>query len=115
MNVDGAPLAAGSIVFVPSGNAKGPKAGGRIENGRFSIPAADGPPFGTLRVEIYKDENLPYSLDDPEAFAKHKGKVPKDPAQLPKIYNSESTLSVTTEKGKPNEFPFNLSSAKSKR
>ncbi|MDY0170811.1 MAG: hypothetical protein RBS80_29990 [Thermoguttaceae bacterium] len=53
VTLDGEAIREGSIAFYPSGDAKGPVAGGTVENGRYSIPGDSGPVIGSNRVEIH--------------------------------------------------------------
>ncbi|WP_171190037.1 hypothetical protein, partial [Alienimonas chondri] len=52
VTVDGAPLPAGTITFVPVENTPGPKASAAIVAGRYAVPAAVGPTVGAYRAEI---------------------------------------------------------------
>lgn len=49
---DEEPVVEGTITFVPIGETKGPLVGGNIKDGRYEIPAGDGPAAGSYRVEI---------------------------------------------------------------
>lgn len=52
VTLDGTPLVEGSILFVPQQGTKGPTAGGKISEGRFSVSPEGGTFSGTFRVEI---------------------------------------------------------------
>ena len=52
VTLDGAPLAEGSILFMPVDGKKGFSAGGEIKNGNYQIAQAEGPGTGLVRVEI---------------------------------------------------------------
>ncbi|MDA1017636.1 MAG: hypothetical protein O3A00_24655, partial [Planctomycetota bacterium] len=43
----GQPIEKGSIVFIPTGDSKGPRAGTSIESGRYELEADRGPVIGT--------------------------------------------------------------------
>jgi hypothetical protein len=47
------PIVLGSISFLPAPGHKAPAVTGVIENGRFHIPAADGPLPGSYKVLVY--------------------------------------------------------------
>lgn len=93
VNVDGAPLPKGSIVFVPTSGTEGPRAAGTIENGSYTIPKDQGPVVGKMRVEIFAEQNLGFALDDAEDVVRNA--VPNEvipPNPIPPEYNQESTL-----------------------
>ncbi len=46
------PLVNGTITFLPAKGHKGPAANGVIQNGKFDIPAAEGPTVGPHQVLI---------------------------------------------------------------
>lgn len=53
VTLDEIPIAAGEIVFYPTGETKGPATFGRIKDGKYEFAMADaGPIVGTNRVEI---------------------------------------------------------------
>lgn len=136
VTVDGIPLADGTIVFVPTGETRGPKAGGTIQAGKYSLSQELGPLVGTLRVEIQAVSTaivLPgyHTRHTGETIKSHTGETagtpgkhahsgvasgspfPESPAtknlpELPAEFNSESKLVVTTTLEGPNEFDFDL-------
>ncbi len=52
VTLDGQPIDGGTISFIPADNAKVSAAWGKIEGGRYSIRAGEGPGIGPHRVEI---------------------------------------------------------------
>jgi hypothetical protein len=111
--LDGGPLPAGVIRFIPQGQTRGPAASGPIEDGKFSLDATHGPIAGDHRVEIEATGHEGFAVDDEQAFAQKavatRGPViPPNP--VPVLYNRASTLSRTITPDGPNTFEFNLSS-----
>ena len=115
VRLDGQALDSGEITFVPTGG-EGPAAGGKILNGSYTIPRADGPVPGPHRVSIFS--------------AKPTGKKIKDEADpsvlydervetIPDRYNALSELTAEVKSGGGNTFAFELTgrkdSAKAKR
>ena len=49
---DDKPVVEGTISFIPIGETTGPLIGGNITDGRYQIPASDGPVAGSYRVEL---------------------------------------------------------------
>ncbi len=115
VTLDGSPLPAGVIRFVPTGPTKGPAALGVIKDGRFALTSANGPVPGKQIVEI--DATL---SDNPAAdttdiktawskFAQNNASRPREIA-IPKRYNRRSTLRVEVAVKAANSFEFNLAS-----
>lgn len=53
VTLDGTPVTAGRINFIPDGNNDSPAAGGTIDaSGRYRLPVSDGPMPGTYVVRI---------------------------------------------------------------
>jgi hypothetical protein len=106
VTLDGAPLATGSIVFTPHSGTKGPTAGSKIDQGRFSISQAGGTFFGTFRVDITAVRKTGRKVT-----GHFSGQMIDEIVQfVPARYNRESELTVeVTEKG-PSQFEFALKS-----
>jgi hypothetical protein len=103
---DGQPVDGGRIHFIPEGEPKGrPAVHAVIEQGRYYLPASQGPEFGRHRVEIVwhkKPAGKPLGQPGDPGF------TTDDLVQtLPAIYNSKSTLSANVEPGS-NNFDFPL-------
>ena len=107
--LDGRPLESGAILFAPTGATRGPRAGGRVDNGRYEISESDGPVIGTLRVEIRSSVDLGYDITDPEQSVLH-AREPLPPNLVPPRYNEHSTLVVETRADGDNTFDFHLRS-----
>lgn len=108
VTLEGVNLQQGSIVFVPAGETRGPKAGGPIENGRFELDAEKGPCVGRSRVEIHSEVKLLYELDNPQQFAAQSSPAPPT-NRVPARYNANSELFVDVIPDGPNEYRFDLS------
>jgi len=105
VTLDGTAVEQGSIAFLPTGDTKGPTAGGTIEKGRYSIPAAQGPAVGRYRVEIHAPRKTGKKIQAPMAPAGTMADEVVDAA--PAQYNSKSTLEKEVKSGR-NEFDFDL-------
>lgn len=109
VNVDGKPLAAGTIRFVPAGPVDGPTAKATITNGTFELDADDGPILGTNRVMIEatslytpSDDERGHPVEDPEDRAA----APRNP--LPDRYNRASMYAVNVTAQFRNSYEFEL-------
>jgi len=106
VTLDGKPLEAGSIAFVPQPGTSSPTAGGDISQGRFSIAAPGGVTPGTFRVEITATRGTGKTLTDPR-FGKP---VDETVQYIPAQYNSNSRLTATITEQGPNRFEFAIQS-----
>lgn len=104
VSLDGKPLASGSINFQPTPGLKAPSAGAPIENGRFSIPAAQGLLPGEYQVTIVGMQETGRMVDDEQ-----KGKVPE---LAPIRFREAGSLKAKVEPGKKTQFDFQLTSIK---
>jgi hypothetical protein len=103
--LDGKPLPQGAIVFAPIGETPGPRAAGEIRDGRYEIPAADGPSVGWLKVQVWgNDESQVPDI-------KQTNQVVATP--VPPQFNEQSTLTVETNLNSENRFDFDLRGSKS--
>ena len=111
VTLDGTPVEKGSISFVPTAGTKGPSVGGTIENGRYSLPSANGPVVGKYRVEIHAPRKTGKQIQAPMA---PKGTMTDEVADAaPAQYNSKSTLEKEIKAGK-NEIDFDLTGGAAK-
>ena len=112
VTLDGRPLAAGLIRFIPSGDNQGPAAVAIVKDGAYELPKSDGPVLGLQRVEIEATDYLGFAIDDEAAYVanveQRSGRLPKNP--VPEAYNRHSTLTAEIEPDGPREFDFTLSS-----
>jgi hypothetical protein len=53
---NGQPVKEGKITFAPAEGTNGPAAGASIENGRYRIPAAEGPGTGSYFISVTPGE-----------------------------------------------------------
>jgi hypothetical protein len=102
VTIGGAPLKAGRILFVPQAPSEGPAVSARITDGQYTLDDSTGPVVGSNRVEVEADLPLKFAIDDEAAFAKAKGKLPRQP--VPPQFNRQSTLSVTVKADESNQF-----------
>jgi hypothetical protein len=103
---DGQPVDGGRIFFIPDGEPPGrPAVHATIEQGKYYLPAAQGPAFGKHRVEVVwhkKPGGKPLGKPGDPGF------TTDDLVQtLPAAYNSKSTLSVEVQAGS-NTFDYAL-------
>lgn len=95
VTVDGVPLEAGTISFLPDGDTPGPKVAAAVTDGRFRLPAAAGPPGGLYRVEIVAESPAAPASDaepTPAGLAALRRNPPPPVEPLPAEYNSASEL-----------------------
>jgi hypothetical protein len=114
VTLDGVPLSEGTITFFPSGTTKGPAAGGPIVEGRYAIPAAEGPVVGTNRVEIRSVQKTGRLVKPPVAVETDGppiDRVEELKEVVPPRYNRDSTLEFTIVADCDNVFDIPLESA----
>jgi hypothetical protein len=108
VKLDGKLLEQGSIRFVPTGGARGSVAGGKIENGRYQLPAKMGPAVGRNRVQIQAMRKTGKMV--PKAFGRPGEMVPEQVEAIPPRFNSKSDLNVEITPG-DNTADFDVSSS----
>ncbi len=110
VSLDGEPVKAGCIRFIPTDATKGPAAVAIIKEGSYELGKTDGPVAGTLRVEIEATDFQEFELDDEKAYAARavKGKSPLKKNPIPPLYNRNSTLTaqLTAEGNRTLDFPL---------
>ena len=106
VTVGGAPLKAGRVLFVPQAPTEGPAVSARIVDGQYTLPEEDGPVVGSHRVEVEADLPLAFEIDDEAAFAKAKGKLPRQP--IPPAYNRQSTLTCDVKADEANRYDITI-------
>jgi hypothetical protein len=89
VTLDGAPVTAGNIVFLPQGG-EGPKAAAAIEEGKYMIPAEDGLKPGVYRVEVswHKPTGRKVPSSDPGIM------MDETKEAVPAKFNTDSTLTA---------------------
>jgi hypothetical protein len=111
VTVDGAPLEAGAMAWIPMAGTVGPTCGGSIARGRFAIPASEGAREGEYRVEITASRQSERA-DSPSLDGMTMGYSVIQ--YLPARYNSESELVATVTRGGKNRYTFDLTTEKGK-
>jgi hypothetical protein len=108
IRVGGQPLANGRILFVPLAPNEGPSASALVVNGKYELERKNGPVIGKNRVEVEADIGV--ALDDEEAIAKLRGRLPSQP--IPPQYNRNSVLVYEVTEGQPNTFDIAVPSGR---
>lgn len=103
----GKPLEQGAILFIPTGDTRGPSAGATIKAGKYYLPHDRGPIIGELRVEIQADPEIGYDITEPTETVQHIGE-PLPSGEIPPEYNNRSILLVKTSAEDDNKFDFHL-------
>ena len=108
VTLDGAPLEAGSITFVPIEGTSSPSAGATLEKGAYTISTAQGPMPGAFRVEIKSPKKtgkkaLAGSPAPPNTW------IEETIEAVPAMYNKESKLRAEVKAG-TNTLDFELKS-----
>jgi hypothetical protein len=67
--LDGEPLPAGTVHFLPTGGTSSPPTMAVVSEGFYELPRGQGPVSGEYRVEIQVQDALPFDLDDDLAYA----------------------------------------------
>jgi hypothetical protein len=106
VTLDGIALPQGSIVFCPCGNTKGPKAGGVVKDGHYSIATSKGPVVGTNHIKIEGFKETGRKVHDRSGAT-----VDEIIHIVPKCYNSDSTLESELKSGQ-NILDYELTSKK---
>ncbi len=106
VTIGGAPLKAGRILFLPQSPIEGPAVSARIIEGAYKLLDTEGPMVGSNRVEVEADLPLEFAIDDEAAFAKTKGRLPRQP--VPPKFNRQSQLVVQVQGQGDNLFDVNI-------
>ena len=107
VTLDGVAITEGTIAFYPSGNTKGPAAGGPIKDGQYSISVDKGPVIGSNRVEIHASKKTGRKVQAPMSDP---GTMSDETVEaIPDRYNVKSTLVAEIKSGK-NIFDCELTS-----
>ncbi|MEZ6057268.1 MAG: hypothetical protein R3C01_11245 [Planctomycetaceae bacterium] len=96
VQLDGAPLAKGSILFLPEGGTGRPD-GAEIVDGKYELKCTP----GAKRVEITAQKEIP---------AKEAGGMPTYETLVPEKYNTKSELKADVKSSDDNVVPFDLKS-----
>lgn len=111
VTLDGAPLVAGTIRFVPIDGTPGQKTSIPIEAGQFEASASNGPAVGQHRIEIESTDTGGLEMDDEEAIDRMRAEGTRrvKVVKVPPWYNQASGLQETVHADGPNDFSFELS------
>ena len=101
----GAPLAAGSVIFTPSG--EGPRVTASVVDGAFALPAGAGPAVGHNTARVVPADPAAPEPDD-ESAALRLRNAPPVPARLPPPAEFPAHVAA----GGPNAFAFDLPPAR---
>src|SRR5262245_4395118 len=112
VTVNGSPLEAGDISFVPIDAGVGPTAGAVIADGAYAIDAARGPVAGEYVVRINAfgktGKKVWDGMGDDKAPDSQKNFVEEVKPLIPPRYNDQSELRAKIEAGKVNVYDFAL-------
>lgn len=110
VTLDGQPLPGGQILLIPTGNHRGPLAGGSIETGKFRIEQIDGPTIGLHRVEIRPEDPLVSAFRQNPQRPKQQlqQQPPASQLTIPERYHRRSTLTAEVIATGENRFHFEL-------
>jgi hypothetical protein len=112
VNLDGAPLDSGSILFTSVGGEKLVSAGAMIQDGAYQIPQAKGLLAGTYHVELNSpDHSATPAMDKGSADGRG---IPVVPDRIPAEYNLNSTQKVEVTPDGDNEFNFDIANKPAK-
>lgn len=93
VTVDGQPLSEGTITFLPNQSTKGTLARGTIKDGKFQLPASEGPVVGSHRVEITSMKKTGKTISV-------EGVNTEEVIQsIPELYNVQSSLTAEIKSG----------------
>lgn len=110
VEIDGQPVAAGTITFLPQSGTSSPSAGAEIVGGTYRVPVERGPKPGAFRVQVSSNrktgKRIPAGSPAPEGTL-----VDEVVEAIPPQYNRESTLTATLAAGE-NAFDCSLSTKK---
>jgi hypothetical protein len=116
VNLEGQPLAKGTIQFVPTSDKVSTNGTAGIVEGKYALPRAEGLVPGSYKVAISSFSELAETPEPHNAPGKV-GPVPKN--LVPKQFNTASTLTAEVKGGQANTFNFEITkseiSAKKKR
>ncbi len=112
---DGSPLTTGVIRFVPTAGTSGPQTTAVITDGKFSLPAEQGPVVGNHRVEIESTDTGGLVMDDEQTLQAEKRPPKIRVVVVPPIYNLASQLAAIVPEGGASGLSFVLSGQSDRR
>ena len=108
VTLDGQPIDGGTISFIPTDNANGSTARGKIEGGHYSIPASEGLTPGTKRIKVRWTRKAGKKVRAPRPEFQDKI-IEQVMEVVPPRYNARSELKAEIKTGK-NVVNFELHS-----
>ena len=108
VTLDGQPLPAGYVIFEPK-SGQTMQSGGMIQDGRFEVRAEHGAAPGRYSVAIFSGAVKPVNNFEPGTPEYESAAMREPGEQVPRKYNVDSILTADVERGKPNDFTFDLS------
>lgn len=111
VTLDGTPLAAGVIRFVPADGTTGPQTTAVIKDGLFSLPTDLGPIVGNHCVEIESTDTGGLAMDDETGLQQllartRSSRIPV--TVVPPIYNQRSQLKAVVPEAGAADLRFDL-------
>jgi hypothetical protein len=106
VSFDNTPIDSGSIIFTPATDAGHQKqqASAEIKDGKYTIPAAQAPPEGKYRVQIFWKKKTGKQVDAPGDPG---NKIDETKEAIPNKFNKDSTLFVEIKTGEnTHDFPL---------
>lgn len=100
------PLNVGRIQFTPQTAEQGTIAGGEIKDGKYLIPATEGPVPGEYKVMIFSSGAAAAPVV--EAMPGDAPPPPLAPELIPPQFNSETTLKASVKSSGPNVFDYDV-------
>ncbi|MDA7977154.1 MAG: hypothetical protein MPJ50_00110 [Pirellulales bacterium] len=109
VDLNGEPLAAGTIKFVPTEGIDGGAVATKIADGEYAFSRSSGPIAGRYSVEIYADDPVPEGLDDPEEFIRTEGAIGKESNTVAARFNKNTTLTIIVDPNGETRADFSVS------
>jgi hypothetical protein len=103
---DGQPVEQGTIIFEPA-DGEGPSAGGKVENGKYSLAGEAGllPGVKIVRIKAFRKTGRQVEAGPPSPPGTMVEEIER---LIPDCYNGESTLTCEVAPGEKNEHNFHL-------
>ena len=107
VQLDGVPLAEGTIVFTPSQGTKGPRVSVAVLDGQFAVDERNGPVVGTNKIQIHSTDGP--AFDDEMTLASlHSNPRRISIVTVPPIYNTNSQQTADISADEQNVLNFDL-------
>jgi hypothetical protein len=112
VNLEGQPLAKGTIQFASNSDKVPTTATAGIIDGKYSIPRSEGLVPGTYKVAISSFDEVA-ETKSPHGAPGKVGPAPKN--LVPKEYNTASQLTAEVRGGQDNTFPYDITKSKASK